>query len=484
MAGIIPSKGVTTRDAAGNCIDQTAAQNTYCPAPEFVMSCPLTALPSNCAARLDPAQVNALVSELLAFAEALCPQGEWHCTEVNNLARIWRDCVDLPEDPCASPIINFSKDAYHVVCQGGALSRMPLDICEYATDIVDCVISADPLNALVKGSDDLLFVPRETLTSLGIDAATGELAYTDELGNVTFVPLPDEGCCNTSLSYNGTTGVLSLEQSGGDTLTTTIPFTDFCQLADDAPDLGCLLSADANNSAQLGTDGKVFVAPSEDGCCITAHSLEFANCNTLRSTIVENDVAVHIAELVFPAQNTCVQPDRVFGLNAACQPQTFNMEAFRHYQINPAVGSASTDPGMSFALSQPVGTVFEGTPICMTVTNPSACLAMVGQMIGGLTLARNLIGNGGFRFSLQQSIDGGPYINYANGTYRTNGATKTFVEGATNMVARQGSQLSLLPGETRTMCFRGRVEITAPYAAGSLLNSIAINVTSMLGTTN
>lgn len=88
MAGIFPETGnggVVYRTADGECLD-TTAENTYCPGPDFIANCDMTALSSNCNARLTPAQINAIVSELVALAEAMDPGMTWDCEAVNNLA--------------------------------------------------------------------------------------------------------------------------------------------------------------------------------------------------------------------------------------------------------------------------------------------------------------------------------------------------------------------------------------------------------------
>ena len=88
MTGILPdsvSGGLIIRDAAGNCTPQPNVLNAYCPPATFVSTCALTALPSDCTARITPAQINAIVSELISFAACLDPNGPWNCAATNNL---------------------------------------------------------------------------------------------------------------------------------------------------------------------------------------------------------------------------------------------------------------------------------------------------------------------------------------------------------------------------------------------------------------
>jgi hypothetical protein len=77
--------GLEYRDAAGNPTNPPNVQNAYPPLPAFLSTCLLTALPSDCTARIEPRQVNAIVSELLSFAECLDPNGTWDCNSLKNL---------------------------------------------------------------------------------------------------------------------------------------------------------------------------------------------------------------------------------------------------------------------------------------------------------------------------------------------------------------------------------------------------------------
>jgi hypothetical protein len=88
MTGIFPDEvtgGVIIRDDLGNPTNPPSVQNAYTPAPGFITSCEMTAIPSDCTARITPAQINAIVSELVALAECLDPDGPWNCNAVTNL---------------------------------------------------------------------------------------------------------------------------------------------------------------------------------------------------------------------------------------------------------------------------------------------------------------------------------------------------------------------------------------------------------------
>jgi len=89
MPGILPeietAGAVVYRDAAGNPTHPPEVQNAYPPLPAFLSNCELTALPADCDARIEPKQINAIVSELLSFAECLDPDGPWDCSSLKNL---------------------------------------------------------------------------------------------------------------------------------------------------------------------------------------------------------------------------------------------------------------------------------------------------------------------------------------------------------------------------------------------------------------
>lgn len=93
MAGILPSAtngGVITRDLAGTCTNVGNVTNVYCPPATFVATCDLTALPNDCTARITPAQINALVSELMCLASSLSATGVWSCGSVCNLSNMFQ----------------------------------------------------------------------------------------------------------------------------------------------------------------------------------------------------------------------------------------------------------------------------------------------------------------------------------------------------------------------------------------------------------
>lgn len=101
MPSIFPeydAGGVNVREADGTPANPVDVQLAYSPAPVYVSTCKITALPSNCDARIEPSQINAIVSELLCFAEGLDPNGPWNCASLCNLRsafNAWKASLDI-----------------------------------------------------------------------------------------------------------------------------------------------------------------------------------------------------------------------------------------------------------------------------------------------------------------------------------------------------------------------------------------------------
>ena len=96
--GIFPedhAAAVVIRDVAGNPTYPPEVEKAYSPSPAFLSTCLMTALPSNCEARIEPRQINAIVSELVAFAECMDPNGPWDCAALNNLCAAFNAWVEL-----------------------------------------------------------------------------------------------------------------------------------------------------------------------------------------------------------------------------------------------------------------------------------------------------------------------------------------------------------------------------------------------------
>ena len=96
--GVFPTNtagGLVTRDPAGAPTNPAFVENAYVPAAPFVITCPPTGLPSDCTARIEPRQINAIVSELVSFAECLDPNGPWDCASLKNLCSAFNEWVLL-----------------------------------------------------------------------------------------------------------------------------------------------------------------------------------------------------------------------------------------------------------------------------------------------------------------------------------------------------------------------------------------------------
>jgi hypothetical protein len=115
--GIFPTDtagGLVIRDDAGAPTNPVGVENAYVPAPGYVSDCDLTALPSDCTARIEPRQINAIVSELLSFAEYLDPDGPWNCASYTNMRSafdVWvaghiKIPVIISDTPPADPDLN------------------------------------------------------------------------------------------------------------------------------------------------------------------------------------------------------------------------------------------------------------------------------------------------------------------------------------------------------------------------------------------
>jgi hypothetical protein len=89
---------LVVRDAAGVALHPDGVQNAYSPPATYVANCLITGLPSDCEARIEPRQINAIVSELVALAECLDPNGPWDCSSLKNLCaafEAWLATIDI-----------------------------------------------------------------------------------------------------------------------------------------------------------------------------------------------------------------------------------------------------------------------------------------------------------------------------------------------------------------------------------------------------
>ena len=163
MPGIFPDPvvgGVTVRDAEGVCLAPVNVQNAYCPPVAFVSSCEITALPSDCSARITPAQINAIVSELLCLAETMDPNGPWNCNTLCNLATAFETWAAGQGFVDGVTIVGAGteEDPWRVSADGVVAT-----ICadgDAKVTLADCLISTDANNRLRPGTTDQgLYVP-------------------------------------------------------------------------------------------------------------------------------------------------------------------------------------------------------------------------------------------------------------------------------------------------------------------------------------
>lgn len=96
MTSIFPNTeagGLIIRDPeTGAPVEQPEVENAAYPM-QLNISCDLTALPSTCDAKVAPEQINAIVSELIAFYVAMAPTREWDCDSLDNLAEAFEQFV-------------------------------------------------------------------------------------------------------------------------------------------------------------------------------------------------------------------------------------------------------------------------------------------------------------------------------------------------------------------------------------------------------
>jgi len=121
MTGIFPDVAtggaVVYRDIDGNPLNPPGIQNAYSPLPAFIANCEFTALPADCNGRIEAKQINAIVSELVSFAECLDPNGPWDCASLKNLCHAftaWVETSAMIFDQVTIVGSGTAADPYHV----------------------------------------------------------------------------------------------------------------------------------------------------------------------------------------------------------------------------------------------------------------------------------------------------------------------------------------------------------------------------------
>lgn len=96
MSSIFPrtnAGGLIVRDPdTGAQIEQPDTFGVDVP-EQLNINCDMTALPEDCRARIEPRQVNAIVSELMNFFVAMSPTEVWDCTKLDNLSVAFQQFV-------------------------------------------------------------------------------------------------------------------------------------------------------------------------------------------------------------------------------------------------------------------------------------------------------------------------------------------------------------------------------------------------------
>ncbi len=175
MAGILPDEvngGLVFRDIDGNCAIPAGVQQVYCPPPTFDATCEMRALPSDCNARISAAQINAIVSELMALAVAMNPDGSWTCNSLTNLAANFAAYVGANGISDGITIDGNGTDTTPFTVN---LSGLVGEICgdlPAKSDLASCLLSSDFGNGLAPGSDGGIFGSRR-ITQTGSGAPTG-----------------------------------------------------------------------------------------------------------------------------------------------------------------------------------------------------------------------------------------------------------------------------------------------------------------------
>lgn len=184
---LIEAGAVVYRDASGIPTDPDEVENAFSPPAAFTSSCELTALQSNCTARFRPAQVNALVSEMLCLASTLAPTGHWDCEDVCNVSAAFlrwatdagpgtlRDYVDLYETPTDLAF----DDATHVLTYSGEDVTNAISLASLLG------VSTDANNILTNGADGKPYLSANGISS----SLCADLTAKDALADCLVSPV-------------------------------------------------------------------------------------------------------------------------------------------------------------------------------------------------------------------------------------------------------------------------------------------------------
>lgn len=178
MVGILPdiaNGGLVIRDGDGVPTNPAGVQSAYSPPAEFTSSCLLTALPSDCTARMSAAQINAIVSELLCFMASLNPDGTYNCASLCNIANAFDAWWDEHNNTDAT--IDGDGTAANLFRVNPLATVAAILAVDAAGDsLASGLRSTDATNILTTGTDGRLFVPPPVIPAPPVQVLRSYLA--------------------------------------------------------------------------------------------------------------------------------------------------------------------------------------------------------------------------------------------------------------------------------------------------------------------
>lgn len=239
--------GVFPQTSAGG-LPATSANvnNVYVPNADFDISCVQTGLPSDCTARILPSQINAIVSELVALAEALTPDGTWSCASLTNLAtafQAWQNGTG--EGTLQDAIFNAMN---LTDCDGGDIGA--------GAQLATCA------NVAAQIADAIAALPADVFLDAvgGYDAASNVL--TLNMSDGSSVPVDMTALVNdavaTAITPANVAGAMGLKDCDNNDIGAGASVATCGNLADAIDDI-VIVSADSGNSVNAGSDGGAYL---------------------------------------------------------------------------------------------------------------------------------------------------------------------------------------------------------------------------------
>lgn len=266
--------GLVGRTQAGVCSVPANVENFYCFPNAFTTDCDITGLPTDCTARIEPKQINAIVSELMAFANQLNPTGSWTCENENNLAVNFAAYAST----VAGDNVTIGADAPFAVIPEGVANAICGNAAAVAT-LQGCLVT--PITSLLVG-DNVTITAAAPFSVIPQGVATAICA--DPVATQTLAACLLSTDATNALGF-GADGLITFTvaaplEGDGITITTASPYAiiplgtanAICGDAAARQALAaCLLSADADQELMLGTDGLLkYVAGATGGGSIAA----------------------------------------------------------------------------------------------------------------------------------------------------------------------------------------------------------------------